>query len=84
MGNHYHLLIQTPHANLVDGMRWLQSTFANRFNRYRNERGHVFQGCYQAILLDCEALAPVAHYILSESRAGGVGDCRRFGSLRGL
>ena len=28
MSNHYHLLIQTPGANLVEGMKWLQSTFA--------------------------------------------------------
>jgi hypothetical protein len=35
MSNHYHLLIQTPDANLVEGMKWLQSTFANRFKRYR-------------------------------------------------
>lgn len=42
MGNHYHLCIETPLGDLVDGMRWLQSTFANRFNRYRKENGHVF------------------------------------------
>ena len=32
MGNHYHLLLETPHANLVDGMRWLQGTYTKRFN----------------------------------------------------
>lgn len=32
-------------------MRWLQSTFATRFNRLRKERGHVFQGRYKAILI---------------------------------
>ncbi len=35
MSNHYHLLVETPGGNLVEGMRWLQSTFANRFNRFR-------------------------------------------------
>jgi REP element-mobilizing transposase RayT len=24
--NHYHLLVETPEANLVAGMKWLQST----------------------------------------------------------
>ena len=52
MGNHYHLCIETPEPNLVEGMRWLQSTFANRFNRFRQSNGHVFQGRYKAILLD--------------------------------
>jgi len=73
MGNHYHLLVETPKANLVDGMRWLQSTFANRFNRFRKENGHVFQGRYKALLLSEEAIGPVCHYInLNPVRAGLV------------
>ena len=52
MGNHYHLCVETPEPNLVEGMKWLQSTFANRFNRFRKANGHVFQGRYKAILLD--------------------------------
>jgi REP element-mobilizing transposase RayT len=47
MSNHYHLVIETPEPNLVEGMKWLQSTFATRFNRLYNERGHVFQGALQ-------------------------------------
>ena len=30
MGNHYHLLLETPEPNLVDGMRWFQSTYTQR------------------------------------------------------
>jgi REP element-mobilizing transposase RayT len=52
MSNHYHLAIETPEPNLVEGMKWLQSTFATRFNRFRNERGHVFQGRYKSILIN--------------------------------
>ena len=44
MRNHYHLALETPGANLVAGMKWLQATFANRFDRMRKEQGHVFQG----------------------------------------
>ena len=63
MRNHYHLALETPKGNLVDGMKWLQGTFANRFNRFRSEHGHVFQGRYQAIILeDDDALAAVVHY----------------------
>ena len=73
MGNHYHLCVETPHPNLVEGMRWLQSTFANRFNRFRKSNGHVFQGRYKAILLDGDAIGPVCHYIhLNPVRAGLV------------
>ncbi|MBE7537749.1 MAG: transposase [Opitutaceae bacterium] len=52
MRNHYHLAIQTPEGNLVEGVHWLQSTFGNRFNRFRRENGRAFQGRYKAILIE--------------------------------
>ena len=72
MRNHYHLALQTPRGNLTKGMHWLQGTFATRFNRLRGERGHLFQGRYQAILIEPgPALARVADYIhLNPVRAG--------------
>lgn len=72
MRNHYHLALETPAGNLVAGMQWLQSTFANRFNRLRGERGHLFQGRYQALLVEeGDPLAQVCHYIhLNPARAG--------------
>ncbi|MSU47775.1 MAG: transposase [Opitutus sp.] len=74
MRNHFHLALETPRANLVEGMHWLQSTFATRFNRFRNERGHLFQGRYQAILVQPGThLAQVVNYIhLNPVRAGIV------------
>jgi putative transposase len=74
MRNHYHLALETPEPNLVGGMHWLQSTFATRFNRFRNERGHLFQGRYQALLVeDFAALSRVVDYIhLNPVRAGIV------------
>ena len=64
MRNHYHLALETPRGNLVEGMQWLQATFANRFNRLRQENGHVFQGRYQALLVeDLAGLGAVGHYI---------------------
>jgi REP element-mobilizing transposase RayT len=74
MSNHYHLALETPQGNLVTGMQWLQSTFANRFNRLRGERGHLFQGRYKALLVEeGAALGQVCHYIhLNPVRAGIV------------
>ncbi|HQY05618.1 MAG TPA: transposase [Lacunisphaera sp.] len=64
MSNHYHLAITTPQANLVEGMRWLQGTFATRFNRLRQERGHLFQGRYKSLVVDPDdGLGPLCHYI---------------------
>ena len=64
MSNHYHLALETPGANLAGGMRWLQGTFAVRFNRLRAERGHLFQGRYKSLMVDPdEGLGPLCHYI---------------------
>jgi REP element-mobilizing transposase RayT len=63
MSNHYHLCVETPQPNLIEGMRWLQSTFAIRFNRLRDERGHLFQGRYNALVVAPEAVGAVCHYI---------------------
>jgi putative transposase len=64
MSNHYHLAIETPRANLVEGMQWLQGTFSTRFNRLRRERGHLFQGRYKSLLVDpAGGLGPLCHYL---------------------
>jgi putative transposase len=64
MRNHYHLAVATPRPNLVDGMRWLQGTFAVRFNRLRRECGHLFQGRYHSLIVDpAGGLGPLCHYI---------------------
>jgi REP element-mobilizing transposase RayT len=72
MSNHFHLALETPAGNLVVGMRWLLSTFSARFNRFRAERGHVFQGRYKSLLVEGgTALGQVCHYIhLNPVRAG--------------
>src|SRR6266853_2790449 len=44
MGNHYHLLLETPEANLVEGMKWLQGAYTQRHNTRHKVRGHLFQG----------------------------------------
>lgn len=44
MGNHYHLLIETPEGKLVDGMRRLNGVYTQAFNRRHRRVGHVLQG----------------------------------------
>lgn len=72
MSNHFHLVLETPEPNLIVGMKWLQSTFATRFNRLRQERGHVFQGRYKSILIgsDRPLLGLVDYVHLNPVRAG--------------
>ncbi len=54
MSNHYHLMLETPQANLVAGMRWFQTTVTARFNRRHRLSGHLFQGRYKAVIVDPE------------------------------
>jgi putative transposase len=54
MRNHYHLMLETPQANLVAGMKWLQNTYTIRFNHRHRLSGHLFQGRYKAVLVDPE------------------------------
>ncbi len=72
MRNHFHLAIETPDGNLVQGMQWLQATFGNRFNKLRKAHGHIFQGRYKALLVEPgQALGQVCDYIhLNPVRAG--------------
>jgi REP element-mobilizing transposase RayT len=75
MGNHYHILLETPDANLSKGMRQLNGVFTQRFNRRHHRVGHVFQGRYKAILVEKDAyLLELARYIvLNPVRARMVG-----------
>lgn len=74
MGNHFHLALETPKGNPVAGMHWLLATFACRFNRFRSEQGHLFQGRYKSLLVEeGAALGQLCHYIhLNPVRAGLV------------
>jgi REP element-mobilizing transposase RayT len=65
MSNHYHLLVETPDANLSKGMRQLNGVYTQYYNRYHSRVGHVFQGRYKAILVDKECyLLELARYIV--------------------
>lgn len=65
MDNHYHLLIETPDANLQVGMRQLNGVYTQQFNRRHTRVGHVFQGRYKAILVDKDSyLLELCRYIV--------------------
>jgi len=74
MGNHYHLMIETPDANLSKGMRHLNGVYTQAFNRCHRRVGHVFQGRYKAILVEADSyLMELSRYVvLNPVRAGMV------------
>jgi len=65
MDNHYHLLIETPAANLSRGMRQLNGIYTQWFNRTHHRVGHLFQGRYKAIVVDKEShLLELCRYVV--------------------
>ncbi len=74
MRNHYHLVLETPDANLVAGMAWLQSTYTIRLNHRHKLFGHVFSGRYKAQLVEGSGngyLRTACDYVhLNPARAG--------------
>lgn len=52
MPNHYHILLQTPDANLSRSMRHINGVFTQRHNRRHKQDGQLFRGRYKSILVD--------------------------------
>jgi len=52
MSNHYHLLIEIQSSTLSKGMKYLNGTYTQAFNRRHKRVGHVLQGRYKGILVE--------------------------------
>src|SRR2546430_3014893 len=52
MPNHFQLVLETPQANLVAGMKWLLGTSTSRCNRRHKQFGHLFSGRYKSLVVD--------------------------------
>ena len=52
MPNHFHLVVETPRAHLVAGMKWFLGTYTARFNRRHKLFGHLFSGRYKSLVVD--------------------------------
>jgi REP element-mobilizing transposase RayT len=65
MNNHYHLVLETPEANLSQAMRQLNGVYTHAFNRRHGQVGHVLQGRFKAILVDRERyLLELCRYVV--------------------
>ena len=74
MGNHYHVLVETPEPNLSRGMHQLNGTYTQHFNRRHERVGHLFQGRFHSILVEKDAhlLELIRYVVLNPVRAGMV------------
>lgn len=74
MDNHYHLLMETPHANIKQIMQNINTSYTVYVNKRHRRFGHLFQGRYKSFIVDKESyLLEVGRYIhLNPVRAGIV------------
>ena len=74
MGNHFHLVVETPLGNLVTGMKWFLGAYTIRSNARHRMRGHLFAGRFKSLLIDerdASYLRVVCDYVhLNPARAG--------------
>ncbi len=76
MTNHFHLIVQTMNANLSEFMRQFLVTYTVRFNRRWHRAGHVFQGRFKSLFIECDDYkVPLSRYIhLNPLRAKDIKD----------
>jgi hypothetical protein len=76
MTDHYHIVVETPDANLSRGMRQLNGVYTQQFNRRHQLVGHLFQGRFKGILVERDAhlLELTRYVVLNPVRAGMVAD----------
>ncbi len=74
MDNHYHLLIETPYANIKQVMQNINTSYTVYVNKKHKRSGHLLQGRYKAFIIDKESyLLELGRYIhLNPVRAGIV------------
>ena len=72
MGNHFHLVVETPEPNLSEGMQVLNGTYTQYVNRVHSRTGHLFQGRFHSILVDRNTylLEVIRYVLLNPVRAG--------------
>ncbi|MBH0181444.1 MAG: addiction module toxin RelE [Nitrospira sp.] len=65
MDNHFHLVVETPEANLSKAMRQLNGVYTQAFNRRHQRVGHVLQGRFKAIIVDRDSyLLELCRYVV--------------------
>ena len=66
MGNHFHLVIGTPDADLDRGMQRLQGVYAQAFNRRHGRTGHLFHARYGATVLEDDDLTRPRYTVMTK------------------
>jgi putative transposase len=54
MGNHFHLIVLTPHGNVSEFMQQLEGRFAKYSNWRHKHVGHLFQGRFVGVIVESD------------------------------
>ena len=89
MSNHFHLIVETPKANLSEFMRQFNISYTGYYNRRHGRVGHLYQGRFKAIVVDKDSyLLELSRYVhlnpirikakTQQSEAGRIGEVSRY------
>jgi putative transposase len=73
MGNHFHLVVHTPRANIADVMHHIDGLYAQYVNWRHHTTGHLWDGPYKGIVIDdTDYLRSAIAYVLRNPVAAGL------------
>lgn len=88
MENHYHLLLETPQANLSQAVQWLNVSYSIGFNRRHRRVGPLFAGRFKAKLVEADSsVLEVSRYIhlnVVRTQAYGLGKAAQPSRRQGI
>ena len=88
MENHYHLLLETPQANLSQAVQWLNVSYSIGFNRRHRRVGSLFAGRFKAQLVEADSsVLEVSRYIhlnVVRTQAHGLGKAQQPARRQGI
>lgn len=73
MGNHFHMVLDTPRGNISETMQYINGVFAQVSNRRYGQTGHVFESRFRSLLIERERyLKRVARYVVRNPVRAGL------------
>jgi REP element-mobilizing transposase RayT len=75
MNTHYHVIVEAPQPRISAGMQRLNGTYARRFNRRHERRGHLFENRFVSwVVREERHLTLACCYVLNNPVRAGL--CR--------
>jgi REP element-mobilizing transposase RayT len=73
MGNHFHIVLDTPRGNISETMQYINGVFAQISNRRYAQSGHVFEARFRSLLIQRERyLKRATRYVVRNPVRAGL------------